>query len=289
MKERFKAFLEEHFRRIAPTQSAMEYRKSLLNQLLDREQELRIKGIVDDDLIFNMAVGELGDIDSTLEEFEHRQIKNGEIKRKVSATSIIAVCAVILITLVYVLVGAIAHIWHPTWLIMVGGAFLAIAILLAYVGIFKAFTKRKFVIVRLSIVAIELLLSVFIFLLLQLVFRINGAWLTFLAMPILVLGTDTALAFGLSSKGKWIELPIFVEVLCVMLYVILGISLSVFNNVLGFWHPAWVLCLGGVVVAIVEAIVFVVVKTRKNDREEREKHNKKYVKVDEAYWTEWDD
>ena len=38
-----KKYLEEHFRKIAPTQAAMEYRKALLRQLLDREQELRIK------------------------------------------------------------------------------------------------------------------------------------------------------------------------------------------------------------------------------------------------------
>ena len=35
MKEKFKQFLEEHFRKIAPTQAAMEYRKALLRQLLD--------------------------------------------------------------------------------------------------------------------------------------------------------------------------------------------------------------------------------------------------------------
>lgn len=37
MKERFKKYLEEHFRKIAPTQAAMEYRKALLTDLLDRE------------------------------------------------------------------------------------------------------------------------------------------------------------------------------------------------------------------------------------------------------------
>ena len=88
MKEKFKQFLEEHFRKIAPTQAAMEYRKALLRQLLDREQELRIKGVSDDNLIFDMAVSELGDIDLTLANFEQRQIQSGVAKRRISAASI---------------------------------------------------------------------------------------------------------------------------------------------------------------------------------------------------------
>ena len=87
MKERFKKYLEEHFRKIAPTQAAMEYRKALLTDLLDREQELRIKGVSDDELIYNMAISELGDLDETLKRFEERQIKSGVVKRKISAAA----------------------------------------------------------------------------------------------------------------------------------------------------------------------------------------------------------
>ncbi len=283
MKEKFKAYLEQHFRRIAPTQAAMELRKETLRKLLDREQELRIKGIDDDDLIYKMAIDELGDFDKTLDDFQHQQVKSGALKRKVSAISIVSVCSMVILALVYVLVGLFAHVWHPTWLIMVGGIFVGVSIMLAYVGIVKCVKKKKFLIVRLSAMGIEALLCVFLFLVLQLVANINGAWLTFLAMVILIFGVDTALAFLSNSKAKWIELPIFVEIFCVMLYVILGITLKT------IWHPGWVLCLGGVVFAMAELIGMVVAKTQRKNSEEKEKINKKHVKVDEAYWTEWDD
>lgn len=289
MKERFKSYLEQHFRHIAPTQAAMEYRKEMLKTLLDREQELRIKGVNDDDLIYSIVINELGDFDKTLEEFENKQIKSGELKRKVSAASVIALCVIVLLTLAYLLVGLFAHVWHPTWLIMVGGIFVGIAVLLSYFGIYKSAKKRKFLFVRASIAVIEVLLSVFLFLLLQLVFRINGAWLTFLAMVVAVLGVDTATAFIVNSKGKWIELPVFVEVFCVLLYVILGISLSVLHGVRGFWHPAWVMCLGGVVFAAVEIAALVSIKAREKNIDEKRKINDKHVRVDETYWTKWDD
>ena len=45
MKERFKAYLEEQFRTIRPTAAAMKYREQTLVELLERAQDLKIKGI----------------------------------------------------------------------------------------------------------------------------------------------------------------------------------------------------------------------------------------------------
>ena len=282
MKEKFKHFLEEHFRKIAPTQAAMEYRKALLRQLLDREQELRIKGVSDDNLIFDMAVSELGDLDQTLANFEQRQIKSGVAKRRISAASISAVAVVALLTLVYLVVGGFTKVWHPTWLIVVGGAFAGASVLLVY-GAVKFASKKKYVPVRIFVAICEVLLTVFVFLLLQLVFKIQGSWMSFLAMVAVLFGVDTSIAFATNSKIKWFELPVFIEILGVMLYVILGITVQ------GVWNPGWLMCLAGVACALVQIIVVIVKKTRaKNAKEERELEDKN-EKEDQKYWTEWDD
>lgn len=286
MKERFKQFLEEHFRKIAPTKAAMEYRKTLLVELLDREQELRIKGVTDDELIYNMAVSELGDIDQTLAEFENRQIKSGEVKRKVGATGVSAVAIVALLTVIYLIVGGVAKIWHPTWLIMVGGVFAGVGVLLVYVAV-KFAQKHKYIVTRICVAICEVLLSVFVFLLLELVLEpvlhFEGSWMTFLAMVMLLFGTDTSIAFATKSKARWFELPVFIEIFGVMLYVMLGILVP------NFWHPGWLLCLAGVVCALVQIIVVVVKKAKKNNAKEKAQLADKNEKQNEAYWTEWDD
>lgn len=282
MKEKFKKYLEEHFRKIAPTQAAMEYRKALLRQLLDREQELRIKGVSDDNLIYDMAVSELGNLDQTLEQFEKRQIKSGEVKRKISAATICAAAIVALLTVVYLIVGGVANIWHPAWLIMVGGVFAGVSVLLAY-GAYRFAKKKKFVPVRIFVAICEVLLTVFVFLLLQLVFKISGAWMSFLAMVAVIFGVDTSIAFATNSKIKWFELPVFVEICGVMLYVILGITVP---NV---WHPGWLLCLAGVVCALIELIVFVVKKAKAKNKKEKAELEDKNEKEVQKYWTEWDD
>lgn len=107
--------------------------------------------------------------------------------------------------------------------------------------------------------------------------------MTFLAMVVLIMGVDLAISFVTNSKIKWIEMPIFVELLGVMLYVILGLSVG------GIWHPSWLMCLAGVLVGVVEFAVFVSKKMRaKNAQESKKLHVQNDVQ-DEKYWTQWDD
>lgn len=278
MKERFKRYLEEQFRHISPTQAAMEYRKSMLTKMLDREHELRIKGVADDDLIYNMVVGELGDFESTLRDFENNTVKK-EVVRRVSVLGTLGTIGyVFLLTMIYIIVGCVAKIWHPTWFIIVGGILVG---LVAFMGWFsvKCVKKKWYNAMRLFAAGGIALLSVFVFLILQVILGLTGSWLTFLAMVALIAGADVTISFATKSKIRWFELPVFVEVFCVMLYVILGISLSMYG--ISIWHPAWILCLGGFVAAICEAVLF-------SSGKEREKA-KKTTAVDESYWTEWDD
>ena len=282
MEDRFKAYLESVFHAIAPTKAAMELRKQTLKDMLARAQELRIKGMTDEELIFDTVLEDYEDFDAKLKEFESQQVKVNSAKRNVLLGAIVAVAIVLLLSLTYVLVGALAHIWHPTWLIMVGGIFLGVCVALTLVGI-KAVKNKKYVVLRLLVAVAEVLLSVFVFLLLQIVFGLNGSWLTFLAMVAMIVGVDTVVAFFTNSKIKWVELPIFVEIFSVMLFVTLGILVP------NFWHPGWVLCLVGIIAALAELITFVALRNKQKDDAEKNKNFDKFVKTDESYWTKWDD
>ena len=128
------------------------------------------------------------------------------------------------------------------------------------------------------------LLCVYLFLLLQLVAKVDMAWLVFLAMVIMIAAFDAVLAFITEFKFRWVELPVAIEIVCVMLYVILGIVLGSV-----FWHPGWLLCLGGVVAAIAEAIAIIAIRNSKKDKKEKSRLTDKYIKEDESYYTMWKD
>ena len=137
---------------------------------------------------------------------------------------------------------------------------------------------------RLMPPVVIVLLCVYLFLLLQLVGAVPMAWLVFLAMVIMIAAFDGVLAFITEFKFRWIELPIVIEIVCVMVYVIVGIVVPS-----GFWHPGWLLCLGGVVAAIAEAIVLIANRNVKKDKKEKVRITDKYTKEDESYYTSWKD
>ena len=280
MEDKFKAYLESAFHTIAPTKAAMEFRKQTLKDMLARAQELRIKGMTDEDLIFDTVLEDYEDFGDRLKAFDAKEVKVNSAKRNVLLGVIVSVAVVLLLSLTYVIVGATAHVWHPTWLIMVGGIFVGLGVIFALLSV-KAVAQKKFAVLRVLVALAEVLLSVFTFLLLQIVFKLAGSWMTFLAMVALIAGVDTVIAFFTDSKIKWFELPVFVEIFSVMLYIVLGLLIPT------FWHPGWILCVFGPIAGLVEAIVFVAVRNSKKDKAEKAKNDEKFVKQDEKYWNEW--
>ena len=282
MEERFKSYLETAFRTISPTKAAMEYRKRTLKKMLDRAQELKIKGMTDEELVIETVLEDYADFCDELKDFEKKEVKTNAAKRNAFLGVVVAVAAVVLLSLTYVLIGVLTHVWHPTWLLIVCGVFLGLFILFVFLGV-KSVRGGKYLLLRLLAALCEILPSVLVFLFLLLVFGIENSWLTFLAMVVLLFGTDAAIAFFTLGKGRWIELPVFVEVFAVMLYVTLGVLLP------GFWHPGWLLCLIGPVFALVETVILVAVRNDKKNKKEKALKYEKYVKTDESYWSKWDE
>lgn len=281
MKERFKRYLEREFRAIRPTLAAAEYREKVLKQLMDRAQELRIKGIDDEDLIYDMCIDELGDFRATLEQFDEQEHKVANAKRNAVLGAVCAVGAVLAFVIIYLVVSFVTSAWALTWLILVGGAFIGV-IAAAIIMLVKFGKAKKFILMRLMPPVVIVLACVYLFLLLQLVFNVPMSWIIFLVMVVLIFVFDAVMAYATDFKFRWVELPIVIEVVCVMAYVIVGVTTSL-------WHPTWLLCLGGVVAAVAEAIALVAARNSRKDKKEKVKLNDKYNKEDESYYTMWKD
>ena len=284
MKDRFKRYLEQQFRAIRPTLAAAEYREKMLKQLMDRAQELRIKGMDDEDLIYDMCIDELGDFGATLAAFDEQEHKVANAKRNALLGAVCGVGAVLALVVIYLIVSfLVPNSWGLTWLILVGGAFAGV-IAFSVVLLVKFGKAKKYIAMRLMPPVIIVLLCVYLFLLLQLVAGVEMAWLTFLVMVMMIAVFDGVMAFITDFKFRWIELPIVIEVFCVMLYVIIGIAAGA-----AFWTPGWLLCLGGVVAAIAEAIAIIANRNSKKDAKEKVRIKDKYTKEDESYYTSWKD
>ena len=282
MIDRFKRYLEREFRAIKPTKAAYEKREEMLTQLLEKEQDLRIKGMTDDDLIYDMCIDSLGDVRQNLIDFENRSKKVKTAKRNVLLGLIISVAFVVTIVAAYLITSfALGNAWGKTWLIIVGGIFFGAACA-STLGAVLLMKKKKYLIAQLFLDLDIVLLTVFVFLVLQILFGFNKSWLAFLVMPVILIGVLAVMLDLSGTKLKYLGYGAFVEIFCVMLYIILGITM-------GLWHPYWILCLVGIIIDIIGVGVLVGIRNAKKKKAEQAEIQERDIDEDEEYYTMWKD
>ncbi len=128
LKDRFKKYLEEQFRSIKPTEAAKDFRIRTLKELMDKVQDLRIKGIEDEEVIYNMCIESLGNFPARLKDFEEEEHKVDNAKRKISLAVACSVAVALALVIIYVVIGVTTGKWHPAWLLLLGGAFLGVIV-----------------------------------------------------------------------------------------------------------------------------------------------------------------
>ncbi len=282
MIDRFKRYLEREFRAIKPTKAAYEKREEMLTQLLEKEQDLRIKGMTDDDLIYDMCIDSLGDVRQNLIDFENRSKKVKTAKRNVLLGLVISVAFVVIIVAAYLITSfALGNAWGKTWLIIVGGIFFGAACV-STLGAVLLMKKKKYLIAQLFIDLDIVLLTVFVFLVLQILFGFSKSWLAFLVMPVILIGVLAVMLDLSGTKLKYLGYGAFVEIFCVMLYIILGITM-------GLWHPYWILCLVGIIIDIIGVGVLVGIRNAKKKKAEQAEIQERDIDEDEEYYTMWKD
>ena len=282
MIDRFKRYLEREFKAIKPTQAAMEYREEMLTDLLEKEQDLRIKGMTDDELIYDMCIDSLGDVRQKLIDFENRNVKVKNTKRKVLISIAIAIFSVLVLVSAYLVVSfAVPNAWAKSWLILVGGIFAGVGGIAIYLSVLFA-KKKKYLPLRALVAICIVLLSVFVFLVLQILFGFNKSWLTFLAMIVFILGVDAVISDITGSKLRYVSYMIFIEVFAIMLYLILGLTM-------GLWHPEWIIIIAGLVVDALFITIVAVVKNKKKKALEQKESDEYNVEENEEFYTQWKD
>lgn len=283
MQEKFKQYLENEFRKIAPTKASAEYRKKLYYQLVDYAQELKLKGIDNEEVAYDLAIKSLGDMDQNLKDFEKQRVSSNRVKSKLSASAIASSVIMIATIAIYLIASLFAKpsIWSWSWLIILAGVIIEITAE-SVIIINKANPKAKAGMIRGAIYTLVPVATVFIALLLLMLPRIAGIdeiyrwWIAFILIPGLLAVAEIILSIIFKNKMQWLVISVNVIVICVILYIALGLLLP------GFWHPGWLLILAGV--AIAAAINIIAIKKAKNKitalKGDKNEENEKY-------YTEW--
>lgn len=281
MKERFKSYLEQAFRKIRPTKAAMEYRLETLTKLEEAAQDYRIKGMTDDEAIYQLCIDSLGDFDAKLQEFDRNLTevpKKNNLKRNIAVGAIGSVAAIIALYLILSLTGAVG--WGMSWLILLG-AVVAAVVAVDVVLMLKAFKDDKFLVARLFNVGTVILVFVFMYLCIHLSVHPGYDWYIFLCMVPAAGIMDIAISFVTKSKLTIPEIFVWAMLTSVMLYVMLGVA-----GVMA-WHPGWLLP-ALTAIAIVAIVASLLISRSKKAKKDRQIFlDSTQNQVDEEYYTKW--
>ncbi len=281
MKERFKSYLEQAFRKIRPTKAAMELRLETLTKLEEAAQDYRIKGMTDDEAIYQLCIDSLGDFDAKLQEFDRNLTeipKKNNLKRNIAVGAIGSVAAIIALYLILSLTGAVG--WGMSWLILLG-AVVAAVVAVDVVLMLKAFKDDKFLVARLFNVGTVILVFVFMYLCIHLSVHPKYDWYIFLCMVPAAGIMDIAIGFVTKSKLTIPEIFVWAMLTSVMLYVMLGVA-----GVMA-WHPGWLLP-ALTAIAIVAIVASLLISRSKKAKKDRQIFlDSTQNQVDEEYYTKW--
>ncbi len=281
MKERFKSYLEQAFRKIRPTKAAMEYRLETLTKLEEAAQDYRIKGMTDDEAIYQLCIDSLGDFDAKLQEFDRNLTelpKKNNLKRNIAVGAIGSVAAIIALYLILSLTGAVG--WGMSWLILLG-AVVAAVVAVDVVLMLKAFKDDKFLVARLFNVGTVILVFIFMYLCIHLSVHPVYDWYIFLCMVPAAGIMDIAIGFVTKSKLTIPEIFVWAMLTSVMLYVMLGVA-----GVMA-WHPGWLLP-ALTAIAIVAIVASLLISRSKKAKKDRQIFlDSTQNQVDEEYYTKW--
>lgn len=241
------------------------FKKELLAEMAKRANEIIATGIDDEKVLNDLVISEYSDIDKRYTRF----VKAKKDKKKAILNSRIIIVGilgfVLALTILYLSVSFATNAWGKTWLIMLFGV--VAGVVGATVAVSKKMEKKlgKFNIVqRLLSVADVFLTSVFLFLVLRVVFLVEKAWLMLIAAVIVALVADVVMAVKAKEKTAVLNVLIYIPVIATILYVLTALSGVV------AWHPGWLLVVISVMIDIVIVMIRLVKAPKEDDNDMEE-------------------
>ncbi|MDO4847667.1 MAG: hypothetical protein Q3968_06030 [Clostridiaceae bacterium] len=219
------------------------YKRHVLDEMELRTKEILGRGLNDKKVAHDLVI----------DEYDERFILNGyeeylkDLKEKwlLKKFPLFSGLLMLLSVIIYLAIGFIFNVWHPTWLIIEGCA-TAVVIGAMFVAVsFLDRRKKSYFIMRMLVAGSVMVASQFFFLLLRIGFHIENAYLAFIAAVAFMFIGDLLLATATKQRLVIINYLITIPVVSVFVYVLLGLT-----GVLA-WNPGWMLIPVSVVVSFI--------------------------------------
>ena len=248
----FIEYIEDSCKNIKDSQISYKYKKRLLNEMIERANEVTAAGLRDEKVLADLMADEFPDIEKNyyIYEKEEKKKARASLLRKIFAIGGVLFFIAIFVT--YFSVSNKTGAWDKSWLIIVGGIFSMIIFYTSFL-IKRLYHWHRFLhpLARFLIAGCIMLFTVFVFLFVLMIVQPVASW------PIVILGilvgfiADLVFAFVTKQKFRTISLFVYMPAMFTMLYIIL----------VGFgaitWAAGWPLIFLGLAVDLIIALTII--------------------------------
>lgn len=242
-------YIEESLKNIKDNQMSYSYKKKLFDEMTERANEVTHAGLKNEKVIADLIADEYPDLEKNYYIYEKAEKKKATDKFLRIIMAIGGVLFFITIFAAFFAIGGKTDIWHPTWLIIVGGIF-AMIVFYTFFLIKRICKLRRIfhIIARVLLGGCVMLISVFAFLLVLFVFDPGFSWTIVIGGVGVMLIADLIFAFATKQKFRTVSLFVYMPVITTMLYIILA-GCSVIT-----WIAGWPLIFLGLVIDLIIAL-----------------------------------
>lgn len=217
------------------------FKRRVLDEMELRTKEVIKRGLGDKRVAHDLIMDEYNPQRIVKDYYEY--LEDIKEKKKIKYTPIAAVTCILLSVLVFLIIGFVTDIWHPTWLIIEGTATAGVmAIMLTAVTILRRH-KKFYAIMRALVAGSVMVGTQFLFLFIRILFDNEQAYLIFLfALAMMFIG-DLVLATVTKQRLVFVNYLITIPLVFIFAFVIFGL-------ITGLWSVGRILIVIGFVLDI---------------------------------------
>lgn len=232
------------------------FKRRELEEMDERTGEVRKRGLTDEKVLHDLIIDEYNS-KKILSDYQ-KYLQQLKEKKLIKAAPFVCGAVMLLSVIIYLFIGFVFDVWHPTWLIIEAAA-TSVFIGLMLLGVYLL-NKHHFLyfVLRLLVAGSVMVLAQFVFLIIRIPFDFDMAYLVILGALGLMFITDFILAAATGQRLLIINALITVPVVTAFVYVILGL-LKIIE-----WYPWRFIFLGAVLLDLLIVICVLI-------------HNKKYA------------
>ncbi|MBQ7739968.1 MAG: hypothetical protein IJT65_01860 [Eubacterium sp.] len=212
------------------------FKREILEEMKLRKGETLSRGIQNETVAEDLAMSEHPDLKAEYEEFSRKEYSKIRTKRNAILNIVGSAIYLLVIVVSYLMASFATHAWNKTWGIITTGVLFWVAYLL-FLGVRKFASMKKIfhVFARIFLAADITVLTVGVFLFFVAFYDIEKSWLIMIFGLMYMFICDAAFAVIAKHRMALINCLLYVPVIAVFLFIIIG-ALEIVA-----WKYAWII------------------------------------------------